>query len=86
MAERIRRIKFTIETHEFRVVRLAHSGRFAFCEHCGGIVASLEPEEAAMIAGMSVTELYAAIDQGLFHLVGRSLGNLLVCGHSLIRG
>lgn len=78
-----RRTEITIETHEIKIIRITGEARqTAFCRRCQCDAAVFAPAQIAAFLGLTPEDVYRAINDGNYHMVGES-ATPLVCGNSL---
>lgn len=74
----------TIETHQVVVVKRPVGAALARCPACLKEVEMVHMEEAALLAGVSLRDIYRRIGAGRVHLVETADG-ALVCTNSLLK-
>jgi hypothetical protein len=78
-----RRTEKTVEIHQVYVVRQKKELP-VLCDQCPtGEGLMLTPEEAAVVAGVSVRKIYGWVEAGVIHYRELSDGSLVVCLNSL---
>ena len=79
-----RRTEQMVEIHEFYVIRTASGSLPALCAECStGDAIMLAPEQAAVVAQVSVREIYRWVETGGVHYKEESNGSITVCVRSL---
>jgi len=78
------RTEITIEVEEV-IQASSHGKRLAegWCAACGAERTMVSPQQAAVIAGVSVREMNRWVESELVHFIETSDGLLLICGDSL---
>ena len=81
----MRKIKRTIVNVEIEQVLLTNvSGLTQLrCAGCGGTVPMLTPEQAGILADLSLRAIHRLIEAGEFHSTDSPAGTPLVCANSL---
>jgi len=79
-----KRTEITIEFDEV-IQATAHSNSFRceWCAACGTETTMVKPEQAAVIAGVTVRVVNSWVESDLVHFLETSEGLLLVCVNSL---
>ena len=89
---RRKRTEVTIETDEILIVRRPGRPVVSWCPKCRAMVRMIRPERAAVLASVSVREIYRRVESGKMHgtaddpllvCFGRP-GDLLTCGGSAL--
>jgi hypothetical protein len=78
-----KRTEITVETERVLVVRRRRASRQAWCDACAGQVETVLPEQAALIARVSVRTIYRWVEDGRLHFLETSSGNISICLNSL---
>ena len=79
-----RRIKKTVEIHEFYAIRTASGSLPALCPDCPtGDAIMLAPEQASVLAHVPTRMIYRWFETGVIHYREAPDGSLLVCLKSL---
>ena len=73
----------TIETHQIIIVRRPGGAALDRCPACGKGVEMVPPEEAAVLAGVSLPDILGRVGDGRLHFVETADGGL-VCLPSLL--
>jgi hypothetical protein len=76
--------EITIETRQLTIIRR----RSVVCEWCPGcaeMAPMVTPEQAAVLAELSVRAIYRHLEMGLFHSTERPEGRLIVCVNSVLK-
>lgn len=74
----------TIETHQQTLIRSRRKTFVAWCDVCGAETLMLQPEQAAIIYGATMREIFRRIENGELHFIETKTGALLICGNSLV--
>lgn len=74
----------TIETHEIVIVRRPAGAVPAWCPACGKGVEMVPPEEAVVLAGLSLPDIRRRLSDGDIHSV-ETAGGGLICLPSLLK-
>lgn len=83
MAIKAKRFLITKEEHEVFVIRNRWPMRNAHCSICLEKVEMLHIDAAVTSTGISMRQLFRAIESGQVHSIDTDLGHLLVCSRSL---
>lgn len=78
-----RRFYIRKETHEFSILTRPRLSGKKFCDDCRAEVRWLFPEEAMLLAQVSLREIFRLVESRKIHFVENSEGFLLVCAESL---
>lgn len=78
-----RRFFIKKETHEFNVLTRPRLSGKKFCEGCRQESSWLFPEEAMLLAQISLREIFRLVELREIHFVENPEGFLLVCAKSL---
>lgn len=73
----------SIETHEFRIVRINDGSGQVHCSKCGERSVTLTPEQSASFLRVSLSEVCRRIDAAEIHLASGDNRFGLVCARSL---
>jgi hypothetical protein len=83
MTRKKRRVRITVESDQFLVLRRPGSRLTAWCAECDYLVDMIAPEEAMALAGVSSREIYRWVEAGRVHFLETPEGFLLICLGSL---
>jgi len=78
-----RRTEITVETDRVLVVRRRSRAVQAWCVSCAGRVQMVTPDEAAVVAGVSVRMICRRVEAEKVHFAETPDGLLLICLNSL---
>jgi hypothetical protein len=79
-----RRTEKVVEIHEFYVIRSVSGSMPALCWECAaGDAIMVPPEQAAVLAQVSVRMIYRWVETGTIHYRESSTGSIIVCVKSL---
>ena len=74
----------TVEIHEFYVIRSASGSLRALCSECSiGTSFMVPPEQAAVLAHVTVRMIYRWVESDLVHYKEEPNGSVMVCVKSL---
>jgi hypothetical protein len=73
------------ERHEIKFLSRPRIAGKAFCADCQAEVRWLVPEEAMVLAEISLRKVFRLIENGNFHFLESAEGFLLVCAESLAK-
>jgi hypothetical protein len=80
VGETKRRIEITVERRRLIVQSgRSVSGTAAWCAACGGRVRMLSPDEAALVAGITLRTIFRRVEGGQVHFTETAEGQLLIC-------
>ncbi len=71
------------EKRELTILRRPRIAEKRFCAFCSAEVRWLVPEEAMVLAGISLREIFRLVEKQKIHFVENANGFLLVCAKSL---
>ena len=83
----IKQKKITIETHEVWVIRRPKSEARpvnGWCALCSAVVELVTADEASLLAGVSIRELFRRIELSQFHFLESPTGGIWLCLPSLM--
>jgi len=78
-----RRTEVTIETHRLLVLRRRSGSVPAWCAECARAVEMATPDEAAIMANVSLRTIYRWVEAGKLHSDETREGLLLICLNAL---
>jgi len=78
-----RTTEITIERRRSLVTRRTTKRRLSYCPICAREGEFVTPQEAAARASVTLRTIYRWLEDGRFHFIERSGGELLVCAQSL---
>ena len=81
-----RRIEITVETDQVLLISKPGRSAPAWCGECNRRVRMATAEQAALLAGVSVRQIYRWVEAGKLHFTETPEGLLLVCLNSLAQG
>ncbi|MBL8187497.1 MAG: hypothetical protein JNK38_05795 [Acidobacteria bacterium] len=79
-----RRIEITIEAERSVILRKKRNNAQAWCAHCDAQVRMLTPEEATLVAGVSLRTINRWVEAGKLHFTETPERLLLICFNSLV--
>ncbi|HMY72946.1 MAG TPA: hypothetical protein PLQ88_14105 [Blastocatellia bacterium] len=82
MTEKKTEIK--IETREIWTIRRAQPARHGWCFSCNARVELVTPEEASLVTGTGLRQIFRQIEQAQIHFLETPAGGVLLCLPSLV--
>lgn len=79
------KLSVSLERHEIKFLSRPRIAGKAFCAECQKEVRWLVPEEAMVLAEISLRNVFRLIENGNFHFFENAEGFLLVCAESLAK-
>ena len=81
---RRRRIEITVATRQL-IIRRQSNYAPVWCRECPSPVPLIAPEEAAVLAGVSMRTVYRWMEAGQLHFIETAEQSPLICLNSLLR-
>lgn len=79
-----RKTRITVETDRVLVIRGSKAPVTGWCDKCGGPVNMVTPDQAAVLARVSLRAIYRRVESETLHFVEMQHGSLLICINSLL--
>ena len=81
-----KKTEITIETSETWIIRRPQHATEGWCSSCNARVELVTPEEAALLAGIGLRQIFRRIEQAQLHFLEPPAGGVLICLPSLSAG
>jgi hypothetical protein len=82
----VKKTKITIETRERWIFHRPQRAPYGWCAACEAQVEMATPEEAALVTGATLRQIFRQIEQAQLHFVETPQGGVLLCLPSLAAG